>query len=92
MPAAQREARLRELAARDPALHVEVQALLEADAADGLLERDAESVLSSLAPAADAQRDFVERRIGPWHVTGILGSGDEFNMILRRLSAPISQL
>jgi len=75
LPAAQQQAHLRELAARDPALHAEVKALLDADAADGLLERDAESVLSSLAPATDSQRDFVERRIGPWHVTGILGSG-----------------
>ncbi len=34
LPAARRKAQLRELAARDPALHAEVEALLEADAAD----------------------------------------------------------
>ncbi|HSD17462.1 MAG TPA: serine/threonine-protein kinase [Thermomonas sp.] len=75
LPVAQRQAQLGELAARDPALHAEVKALLDADAADGLLERDAESLLSSITPAADAQLDVIARRIGPWHVTGILGAG-----------------
>ncbi len=75
LPAAQQQAQLRELAARDPALHAEVKALLEADAADGLLERDAESVLSSLTATADGSGEFMARRIGPWHVTGILGAG-----------------
>ena len=75
LPAAQQQDHLRALAARDPALHAEVQALLAADAADGLLERDAESVLSAITPAAQGDGGFVERRIGPWHVTGILGSG-----------------
>ncbi|GHC12255.1 serine/threonine-protein kinase [Thermomonas carbonis] len=75
LPAAQQQAQLGELAARDPALHAEVRALLEADAADGLLERDAQSLLSSITPATDAQLDVIARRIGPWHVTGILGSG-----------------
>lgn len=71
---AQRQ-RLAVLAARDPALHAEVRALLDADAADGLLERDAESLLSAMTPAPHADAAFIERRIGPWQVTGILGSG-----------------
>ncbi len=75
LPAAQQQTHLTELAARDPALHAEVKALLDADAADGLLERDAESVLSSLTPTNDATDAFVARRIGPWQVTGIIGSG-----------------
>lgn len=75
LPSAQQQQHLRELAARDPALHAEVKALLEADAAEGLLERDADAVLASMTPQADAQAPFIAHRIGPWQVTGIVGSG-----------------
>ena len=74
LPPARQQQHLRDLAARDPALHAEVLALLDADAADGLLERDADAVLSALAPAGDAAEAFVARRIGPWQVTGIIGN------------------
>ena len=76
LPAAQQQALLRELAARDPVLHAEVQALLDADTADGLLEQDADAVLASLAAGAtEASEPFTEQRIGAWRVTGILGNG-----------------
>ena len=73
LPPAQRQARLHELAERDAPLHAEVKALLDADAEDGLLERDADDVLASLA--AGSAEESARQRIGAWQVTGILGSG-----------------
>lgn len=62
---------LTRLRGEDAALHAEVQALLEADAGDGVLEQPMLSLLPSSAP------DDVEapQRIGPWRITGIAGRG-----------------
>ncbi len=80
----ERQRQLDALAARDAALHAQVAALFAADAGTGLLEHPA----ALLRHAADAITDeagngdedqhdagFVERRIGPWRITGILGRG-----------------
>ncbi len=62
---------LSRLRGEDAALHAEVQALLDADAGDGVLEQPMVSLLPSSAP------DDVEapHRIGPWRITGIAGRG-----------------
>lgn len=71
LDAAARAPVLARLHAEDAALHSEVEALLEADAGDGMLEQPMLSLLPSSAP------DDVEApdRIGPWRVTGIAGRG-----------------
>lgn len=71
----QRRQRLDALAAQDPALHAEVVALFAADVHAGVLEHSPATLLAATATAADTDPAFIDRRIGPWRVTGILGSG-----------------
>ncbi len=57
------------LLTEDSALHAEVNALLAADARDGVLER----TVLSLLPATE--QDDLPARIGPWRITGVAGRG-----------------
>lgn len=75
LPPAQRQQLLDTLAIQDPALHAELAALFAADAEAGLLERSPETLLAATAGREDNEAAFIDRRIGPWRVTGILGSG-----------------
>ena len=66
--ASARALRLEALHEADPALHREVQSLLEADAREGVLDRPP---LTGLA----APEEPLPERIGPWRVTGVAGRG-----------------
>jgi serine/threonine-protein kinase len=74
LDATARLAALSRLGAEDAALASEVTALLEADAASGLLERTPISLLSGLQ-APGALPDAMPERIGPWRITGEAGRG-----------------
>ena len=62
------------LGAEDAELAREVSSLLEADAAEGLLERGPLSLLSGLQ-SPDAGSDALPERIGPWRISGVAGRG-----------------
>lgn len=66
--AATRASRLEALRASDPALHQQVQALLDADAREGVLDRPPLTGLS-------ADEEALPDRIGPWRITGVAGRG-----------------
>ena len=73
LDATARTAALSRLGTEDPELAREVSALLEADAAEGVLERGPISLLSGLQ-TSDAPESLPER-IGPWRITGVAGRG-----------------
>jgi len=70
-----RAERLAVLAAAEPALHAEVKALLDADAAPVVLDRSPASLLEGQVLPEDEDPGLVGERIGPWRVVGILGRG-----------------
>ncbi|MCL6711666.1 serine/threonine protein kinase [Pseudomonas sp. R2.Fl] len=73
----ERQRRLDALAVRDAALHAKVAALFAADVGTGLLERPAAMRLRAAAVEEDENENdaILDRRIGPWRITGILGRG-----------------
>jgi serine/threonine-protein kinase len=69
-----RTAALTRLGTEDAELQREVMALLEADAAEGLLEHAPISLLSGMQTSV-APSDALPERIGPWRITGEAGRG-----------------
>ena len=85
LPASERERKLDELAAREPALHDALRALLDADARDGdhLLDRSPADLLADkhrdTAHSAAEQDERADARIGsrlgPWRIDRVIGHG-----------------
>ena len=71
LPAGEREAYLRSACPDDAPLRADVQRLLAADAAEGLLDRAA-PMLTLSGELAEAP---VQERVGPYLVTGEIGRG-----------------
>ncbi|KRB08740.1 hypothetical protein ASD86_05355 [Lysobacter sp. Root690] len=85
LPASERERKLAELAAREPALHEALRALLDADAHDDdhLLDRSPADLLADkhrdtaqTAAAQDERADArIGSRLGPWRIDRVIGHG-----------------
>ncbi|MFQ6312250.1 serine/threonine protein kinase [Lysobacter capsici] len=85
LPASERERRLLELAAREPALHDALRALLDADAQanDHLLDRSPADLLADkhrdtaqTAAEQDERADArIGSRLGPWRIDRVIGHG-----------------
>ncbi|MBW8809397.1 MAG: serine/threonine protein kinase [Lysobacter sp.] len=85
LPASERERKLLELAAREPALHDALRALLDADAHDDdhLLDRSPADILADKHNRAEhsaAEQDEradarIGTRLGPWRIDRVIGHG-----------------
>jgi serine/threonine protein kinase/tetratricopeptide (TPR) repeat protein len=85
LPASERERKLDELAAREPALHDALRALLDADAQanDHLLDRSPADLLADkhrdtaqTAAEQDERADArIGSRLGPWRIDRVIGHG-----------------
>ena len=77
LPEGEREAQVAELCAGDDRLRRQVEALLQADAADDELFHGADAARWSETLARDADREDVapERSMGAWKIVGVIGYG-----------------